>query len=498
MALEKLRNRIARIVEASPAQRVASGATVGGAGLLDPIDFSQPIGQRYGYRSVGPRTNREIPERTRQQAQVDSIAAFRTNPMARAMIGTYVAFCVGDSGLTIQCAIPEVKEVVDRFWTDPRNHFEHGQELMFQDWLIWGEQLQEVMTGPISGMVRRSPIDVGRIAQVELENGNPLWPSRVGITKDNTMGELDWFTVVEVDDYSGLRTGEVFYWPAFRTLETDVRGAPFLMPVLDWLDSYDAVLSNLIDRTALMRYISFDVTLTGADQTAIDEWIANRGGRTIPKSGTMEVHNDTVAMKPVTATTGAFEDVKTGQAVMTNMAAGAGLSRVWLAEPEDANRATSLTMAEPVRRRIGSVQKQWCAQVAEMCRFQVDQAVALGQLPAFVDLPQADGRTVTVPAAQTVDVIGPQIAAADSQMMATVFMQLGQSLQLLVQGNIMTAEAAREAARKAWTDYMGTPYRPELDAGLNQEPGAPVDQAAVDDAAQLIQDSGGSVPLVAA
>jgi hypothetical protein len=497
--LDSLRNRIARFVEATPAQRVASGATVGGAGLLDPIDATQPVSQRYGYRAVGTgRTNREIPERTRQQAQVDSITSFRTNPMARAMIGTYVAFCVGDSGLTVQCPIPEVAEVVDRFWTDPRNHFVHGQELMFQDWLIWGEQLQEMMTGPISGMVRRCPVDIGRISQVTLKDGNPLWPERVGITQDNTLGELLWFDVIDLDDVSGLRQGDAFYWPGFKTLETDTRGAPFLMPVLDWLDSYDMVLSNLIDRTALMRYISFDVTLDGADQDAVDAWVASRGGRTIPKSGTMEVHNDSVTMKPVTATTGAFEDVKTGQAVMTNMAAGAGLSRVWLAEPEDANRATSLTMAEPVRRRIGSIQRQWCAQIAEMCRFQVDQAVALGQLPAFVELPQADGRVVTVPASQTVEVIGPQIAAADSQMMATVFMQLGQSLALMVQGGIMSPEAAREASRKAWTDYMGTPYRPELDAGLNSEPGAPLEPAAVDAAAEEIEQSGGSLPLIAA
>jgi hypothetical protein len=55
--------------------------------------------------------------------------------------------------------------------------------------------------------------------------------------------------------------------------------------------------------------------------------------------------------------------------VLTNIASGAGLAKTWLAEPEDANRATSLTMAEPVRRRVGGVQKVWLAQQTELVRF---------------------------------------------------------------------------------------------------------------------------------
>lgn len=495
--LNGVRDRLARFIEATPQQRVMSGASSSGWGTLDPIDGPG------AWRPYGTPSSRDVPQLTREQAQVDSIASFRTNPMARAMISTYVAFCVGDSGVSIQCPDAQVQAFVDRFWTDPKNRLADGVELMFQDWLLRGEQLQEMRTGPVSGASRRAPIDVGRIRQVDLEQGNPLWPERVGITSATGDGTLQWFDVIEADDLTGLMGGEVFFWPGFKTLETDVRGAPFLMPVLDWLDSYDVVLSNLIDRTALMRYISWDVTLTGADEDEINAWVRARGGRHIPRSGTMEVHNESVDMKAMTATTGAYEDVRTNQAIMTSIAAGGGLSKVWLAEPEDANRATSLTMAEPVRRRIGSVQNIFLAQLRSMIMFAVDQGVAAGRLPETLPVATPGGGSQPVPTSSTIQVIGPQIAAADAQMMASVFMQLGQSLAQLVTAGIMPPEAAREAAKKAWTDYMGTPYRPELDAGLTTAapagaPPEPPTPEQTDALAEHIDQSGGSVPLVAA
>lgn len=490
-----------RTIEATPQQRWASGASASGGGMLDPIDASNGTRFSYGYRAVGGnKGSRDIPARTREQAQVDSIAGYRTNPMARAIVDTYVAFAVGDAGLTVQSTSDLVQPVVEQFWSDPRNCFVTGQEVMFRDWLIRGEMLQEMVVGPISGVTRRSPIDVGRVCEIRHRDGNVLWPEAVGVTVDPASDPM-FFDVIGLDDLSGLREGEVFWWPAFKTLETDTRGAPFLMPILDWLDSYDVVLSNLIDRTALMRYIAWDVTLKGADGPGIDDWVKARGGRQIPRSGTMEVHNDSVEMKPVTASTGAFEDVRTNQAILTNVAGGAGLSKTWLAEPEDANRATSLTMAEPVRRRIGSVQNQWLAQKTEMVRFAVDRAVVAGRIPAMVPVQQAGGVEIDVPAAMTVHVAGPQIAAADSQVMATVLVQLSQALTGMVAAGVLSSEAAQLAAQKAWSDYVGVPYRSELDVqgdGDAADPAAQPDPGAVDALAQHIDDSGGSVPLIAA
>lgn len=439
-----------RVVEATPQQRVATGAIGSG---YDPIDGD------YGWRSVSGSA-REIPERTRDQARNDSIAAYRANPMARAIIDTYVAFCVGDAGLTLQCTSDLVRPYAEAFWTDPKNRLASGQELMLRSALLNGEALNEMMVGELTGVCRRSPIDPGRIQSVNLRDGNPLWPASVVLRTGGGQQpeELD---LVDVDDLSGLLSGRGMFWPLFRSLETDHRGAPFLMPVLDWLDAYDTVLSNLIDRTALARFIAMDVTLKGDDADP-DQFIRDRGGNQIPRSGTIEVHNESVEWQPMKADSGAYEDTTTNRAVMTVVAAGSGLSKVWLAEPEDANRATSLTMAEPVRRRIGSVQNLWLTCQTAMVRYAVDQLVAAGSIPRVVQI-AGPGGPIDVPASATVSVTGPQIAAADAKVTAEVLSNLAKALTEMTTAGVLSTPAAKVAAEKAWTDFVGVPYRAELD-----------------------------------
>lgn len=464
----------ARVAEASPAQRAAAGAADWG---VAPTQGDR-LADTTGFRSYGRgRGSNDIPERTRRLAFMDSLVAARTNPMGKAIVDTYVGFCVGDTGLTVQCTSDEVLPFVEQFRDDPRNAMVTGKERMFRSWFLAGEMAQEMIVGDMSGVCRRNPIAVSRVKDVDHLGGNALWPERLWIEMpgQENLG-LD---VIQLDDVSGLRTGEVFWWPAFQTLETDTRGVPFLMPVLDDLEAYSQVLGNLIDRTALARYLVWDVTIEGDDKD-IEKYIAERGHRMAPPSGSIEFHNKGVEWKPQTADTGSFEDTNTAKGVLTNVAAAAGLSKTWLSDPEDANRATSLTMAEPVRRRIGSVQNEYIANQTELYRFVVDRAVAANRLPAEVEVPKPGGGTITVPSAMTVSVTGPQVAAADAQVTATVLVSLSQAVTEMVAANLMSAEAGQVALEKGWSDYMGVPWRPELgvpDANPNDV------ATAVDDAA---------------
>lgn len=462
--------------EATPAARAATGAS---GGYWDPVD------QDLNYRRAGRGGPREVPERTREIAVMDSIVAGRSNPMGVGIIATYVAFCVGDSGLTLNCSSDEVRPVAEQHWADHRNRYKLGMERMFRTWMVMGEQLQEMMVGEYSGRVRRSPIDTSRICDVTLRDGNPLWPELVRL---RTNGQhTDDLRVVDLDDETGLRAGDAMFWPAFQLLETDTRGVPFLMPALDWLDSYDQVLSNLIDRTALSRYIVWDVSVDG-DQDDVDREATAIGKRGVPRSGTTNVHNSKVTWEPKTATVGAQEDTTTAGTTLTSVAAATGLAKPWLAEPEDANRATSLTMAEPVRRRVGSVQKEWLANITEMQRFAIDRAVAVGRIPATVSVRTEGGGEIRMAAADTVTITGPQIAAADAEMTAQVLVHLGQALTDLVAVGAMSPKAAQIAARKGWENFVGVPYTAELD-----QP----DGSRADDVAQLALDHGARVPLVA-
>jgi hypothetical protein len=313
---------------------------------------------------------------------------------------------------------------------------------------------------------------------VSLLGGNPLWPDKVILGQ--AAGDERGLKVAAVDDTSGLRAGEAMWWTPFKTLITDKRSMPFMTPILDWLDSYDTVLSNLIDRTALARYLVWCVKVNGG-KTEVENFVRERGGLHVPRSGSVEVHNESVEWSPKTAETGAYEDTVANKSVLTMIAGGSGLAKTWLAEPEDANRATSLTMAEPVRRRVQGVQRQWLGYMTELSRYAVDRAVAAKRLPAMVEATDPrTGESYEVRAAQAVTVTGPEVAAADAAIGAQVLLNLSTGLEHLVQNGVLTREAAGVAARKAWEDYMGIPYSSDLG-----KPGANPD-----DIATAIDDSG--------
>lgn len=442
-----------RAVEASPEQLVATGAMPGGR---DPID-----GDR-GWRPAGS-TGRPVPAWTLEMARASSIAAYRMNPMAKAIIDTYTSFCVGDSGVRPEVSNDKVAKVVDEWWKDPRNQLAQ-QTLFLRDAMLNGEQIAEMLVGPKSGRTRWRPIDPTVLDEVELEESNPLWPQTLVFRPNEVGGKAVRMPVVQVNDDTGLREGRAFLFAPWKALVTDRRGMPFLTGVLDWLDAYDQVLSNLIDRTALARHVVFDVKVTG-DNDDVKDFIKARGGKHVPPSGSVEVHNEDVEWNVINAQTGAFEDTATSSSVLTLVAGGAGLAKTWLAEPDGANRATSETMAEPIRRRVAGVQADWLAYQTEKARYAVDRAVAAKRLPRMV--PSTDSRTGhenRVPASETAQIIGPKVAAADAQITAQTLLNLSTGLQQLVEVGAMSREAAQVAARVAWESYTGITWTADLDA----------------------------------
>ena len=469
----KLFNAPKRVEEASPSQMMAVGAYSGSVGGVDPID-----GDR-GYTKMGGG-QRAVPDHTIEKARAASVAAYRINPMARAVIDTMTAFCVGDSGLSLQITSESVREVAEEFWNDPENQL-FNQDLFLRDALIMGEQCFELMEGEESGCIRISPIDVTNIIAISLRDGNVLWPDKVhyqyGVNNVITK------TLVRTnEDTKGLREGEAMFFAPWKTLLQDTRSTPFLMPILDQLDNYDSVISNMIDRTALARYLVWDVTVKGQPRD-VREYVENRG-TAMPKSGGIEFHNDQVEWKPQTVQTGAEEDSIAGNSIMTQIAGGSGISKPWLGEPGDANRATSLSMAEPVRRRVEGIQKVWMRFMTELVRYAIDRAVAAGRIPETVTA--SDPRTgveFEVPASRAVFITGPEIAAADAQINAEILLNMAKSLEAMVATGVLSHAGAQMAARKAWEDYMGVPYTPDL-----EDPEAEKEQLAEYIAAKLSQE----------
>lgn len=440
--------------EATSQELVATGAA--GAYGTDPID-----GDR-GFVLAGSG-GREQPIWTTEKQRAYSLAAYRANPMARAIVETYSSFCVGDSGVGVECDDPAVRQVVMDFWNDPRNAIGRNQALFFRDWLLMGEHIWEYLVGATTGGVQVCPISPSSIDGVELERGNPLWPSALHIRGGGSLA------IARPDDFTGLRSGAASYTASWRASVFDRRGTPFLGPTLDDLDAYAAVLSNLVDRTALSRYMSMQVIVDG-EQADVDDYIARRGGLHVPRSGSIEVTNTKVDIKPLTISSGSFEDTNTALSVLTNVASGSGLSKTWLSESEGANRATATSMAEPIRRRVGGVQNEWLDIMTDHCRFVVDRAVAAGRLPYALEQQDLNGDILKVTPASLVRVTGPRIAVDDSQTTATVMVNLATAIKGMIEAQVLTKEAGALAVQAAWSQFVGRPFPASLAAAATLAP----------------------------
>src|SRR4051794_27093563 len=164
--------RPARIAEATTDQVIATGSMLGSYGR-DPIDGD------VGHKLAGKAGNREVPYWTREKARTYSVTAYRSNPMATAIVDTYTAFCVGDKGVTWQASNDQVAEVVKQFGQSPANNRGGIQEVPLRPQLLLGENLYQLLVGPASGVVRFTPADPANTGDVPFRFGTPLSPDQV-------------------------------------------------------------------------------------------------------------------------------------------------------------------------------------------------------------------------------------------------------------------------------------------------------------------------------
>src|SRR6185369_1549600 len=186
-----------RVVEATPQQVVMSG---GGIGLYG----NDPIDNDIGYTRAGGNFRRDVPPWTRETARDYAVTSYRMNPMCTAILDTFTAFCVGDSGVSPTTTDPKVREVVDEFWNDPYNRLGQIQEVMLRSQMLLGEKVLEIMEGPSSGVLRFCPVEPAAIINVSAYKGNPLWLDKLTLPPTRTSnGENEVLDIVRVNDETG-------------------------------------------------------------------------------------------------------------------------------------------------------------------------------------------------------------------------------------------------------------------------------------------------------
>lgn len=242
--------------------------------------------------------------------------------------------------------------------------------------------------------------------------------------------------------------GECFYI-RINKISTGLRGRPELLPLIDWLDRYDQLFFDGAEHVALLNMFSWDLTLTGGSEKAAEpELNLGHQAKKIAKlkPGSVYAHNEKAVLeaKNPDLKTADLENIVRQLRVF--IAGGARVPEHWIAEGGYTNRATAESMGEPTFKMLARKQAIVRKMFTDLCRYQVDVAVALGLLDEQVPTLDEKGqpKKELVPARKAFRVEMPDINVKDTDLAARSLAFVAQAVMPLVAAQILPKQPALE------------------------------------------------------
>lgn len=427
------------------------GLGLGIGGGVDPDDAS--------YRRLTSQS-RELPPMTQERALRLSWALYETNPLAHGIIETMKDHIVG-KGMEVRSPDDDVQGVLDRHWDDPLNNWNLKQHDRVRDMSVYGEGLYVAFVNEADGFVRLASVDPIHIRTILVNPDNPEDLQTVVVNPRRRTGAIGadsdrFYRIIHVDDElasptygrliganegdpgsygSGRQTktfaysGSCFYF-AINRVTGAVRGRSDLLSIIDWLDAYDQILFNFVDRTLLMNSFVWDVTLKGATTGTILDWRSKHSAA--PRPGTVNVHNEMEEWKEVAPKLQQAEFEVQQRTLKAQILSAVGLPPHWFGESQ-ANRSTAMEMGSPALKRLQARQLFFKYVVEFIMTFVVDQAI----IAKTIEPPPAD-------APYSVEVYVPEMSSKNLTQASTSMLNVTQALTIAVAaGFIDRTEAQR-------------------------------------------------------
>ncbi len=389
---------VAQLVQEKSAELMKSEAKKEAQRLMAQIlpDIVERPGDE-GYRRL-TQTEKDLAPPSHDRHLRIAYYLYVTNPMAHRIIDMTRDFVIGD-GVQYHTQDDRVKEVLDKHWNDPVNHWDIKQFNKVKELFLYGEQIYPVFVNEFTGHVRLGYIDPLNVDQVIPEPGNPeivrsvvMKPGKEIFLKERNPGTNRLIAVpkrelkvIRVDDNPrsptfGKLVGDCFYF-AMNKVSNATRGFSELMHLSDWIDVYDQLLFTHMDRLMFLRTFVWDVLLEGADENAI-KLKRKDLAMNPPKPGSWIVHNEKEKWTAVTPDLKATEHTEEEKKVRAFILGGAGIPPHWFGEGDDVNRATAVAMDTPVFRMLKARQRYVRFMFEHIFRFCIDQAIIKRTLPS--------------------------------------------------------------------------------------------------------------------
>ena len=331
------------------------------------------------------------------------------------------------------------KQVLDDFWSDAMNRMNLHLEPRVEFFCLLGEQCWPVAVNPHNGRVWVSYVDPVNIDEVISVRNFPEITAAVKLkgTTGRTgriMPAIREALDPRKSNEYGRLVGECFYW-ALNKPPNALRGRSDLIHLFDFVNAFEEGIFDELDRIKGIKAFIWDVTLTGADDADIKQFLQNNRA---PKSNSVRAHNEQVKWEAVAPSLNQSDNKAFFDLMKTYLAACANRPDSWLGSGGKAYQTEADLMGEPTFKDLGSRQRYVKYMLEYMLRFVLDQAMIHKTLR-----PPKDGKHV-------VTVNMPEMSTKDLKKIVDGLFTLAQSLMIAEgQGWISTDTASKLYANMA-------------------------------------------------
>lgn len=366
--------------------------------------------------------------------------------------------------ITVTSDDEAVKEIIDRFWSDPQNNM----DLDFPDQMMWlgllGEQCWPVDINKHNGHVRLGYVDPAGIREVYVNRMNVKQAVQVELV--GTAGRSGKkMSVIRTDGDPRHKSfnrlvGECFFF-AINKPPNSPRGRSDLLTLFDWIDGLEQYGFNYLERAEFLLNFVWDITLKGMSEDQIRKWMEDNPP---PQPGSQRAHNEQVEWKAVSPDIKAHDYSKGFEMGKSFIMGAAGRPESWFGGGGKAYQTEAEIFGQVPIKDLDERQLYVRHVLNKVIQFQLDSAVIVGRL---TEKQAAAGFTVNMPEISKKDLVKlvngvPQLTTAltvaeqnrwitretATRMFAMVSSQLGMEIDVEKE-----LEAAGKALPSAFEDY---------------------------------------------
>lgn len=349
----RLRRAWRAVMEAWSAPIAPGGAR----SITEPARYREAVGVTIDddedqWRRLTGQSNRDLSPLTHQRMRELAFYLWQTNLLANRLIELPTAYLLAE-GVQLTAKDPEAQKWLSAFWRDPINNMDIKLVKKVRELALFGEQCWPVFVNEASGHVRLGYLDPDLIETVVMDPDNAEQPigivtvkNRKGVARRYRIivnGPEEVFAARAREIRETFADGECFYYRV-NELSNSRRGYSDILAAVDWCDGYEQFLFGEMERANFLRAFIWDVTLKGATPEEVE---ARARKITVPKPGSMRVHNDSEEWNAVAPDLKAQESAENARLFRTHVLGGRTIPEHWYGAGGDVNRAVGAEMGQP-------------------------------------------------------------------------------------------------------------------------------------------------------